>query len=420
MKMKPLRILYVVTTFPSVTETFIATQISSMKALGHECTLFSYQKSPEQIRHKIIADFQLDKDVVFHFKNEKSFFKRFLGFLSFFTTYFFEIRFLKLISLLHPFRVHRNLLKFHAFWDMPVFLLDREYDIIHCHFGFNAVKLTRAFRAGIVPKSKFIVTFHGSDLTPSKIEDYKEIYKDMFSCFDVFTVNTPFLEQILKRVKPNIQPVFILPVGFNPDYLIPFLDLEKDRTQFKLLYCGRLMSLKGPDIALQILHLLHQRGYSNMRLIVIGEGELACDLKILSRELGVSEYVDWKGAVSQEEVFYQMATADVFLYTGREEEGTGRVETQGLVIQEAQFLKLPVIVSNVGGVKYGVLNGVSGYLVNSGDLNQFCEHIASFYHDAQKREQFGLAGHHFVLNKYASKTLVDDLMCVYLYPTFTS
>ncbi|MFN3756553.1 MAG: glycosyltransferase family 4 protein [Flavobacterium sp.] len=414
--MKPLRILYVVSSFPSVTETFIATQVSSVKNLGYDCTIFSYQRSRDQVNHKILTDYQLEKSVVYHFKNEATFIKRVMGAFRFFINYFFQIRFFELLSLFNPMKLNSSRKKVQAYWDMPIFLLKKEFDIIHCHFGFNAIKLTRALRAGIVTRSKFIVTFHGSDLTPSKIEYYKDIYKDMFSCFDAFTVNTPYLRDVLMQVQPDLQPVYVHSVGFDQHYLQPFLDMKKDGSLFQMLYCGRLMKLKGPDIAIRILHLLYQKGYHNIRLLMIGEGEMKNELLQLSQELGVSDAINWAGALSQEDVFYNMGISDVFLYTGRVEEITDRAETQGLVIQEAQFLKLPVIVADVGGVKYGLQEGISGYLVPPEDIHQFCSHIESFYFNEQLKIQFGQAGHDFSKNKYTTSSLVRDLMSLYLHP----
>jgi len=412
--MKPLRILYVVTCFPSVSETFIATQIAGMKELGHDCTIFSYQRSRDKVKHKIVLDFKLDLDVVYHFKNEDTFFKRVFGVLIFLIKHYKRLSIKKFISLLNPLRFRRNDTLRKAYWDMPIFLFNSSYDVIHCHFGFNAVKLTRAFQAGIVPKSRFVVSFHGSDLTPSKIPEYKELYKEMFAVFDAFTVNTPYLESLLRKVKPDLASVYVIPVGFHPDYLHPFLDLPKNDSVFQLVYCGRLMALKGPDVALKILYALHQKGYSSTRLMLIGEGEEEQRLRVLADTLGVASAISWIGSVSQEEVFRIMSTSHVFLYTGRVEEDTGRAETQGLVIQEAQYLKLPVVVADVGGVRYGLVDGFTGYLINSESILSFVEKILLLYHEPHTAFTLGNSGHHWVLSNFDCKSNVAKFEQLYL------
>ncbi|MFN4199045.1 MAG: glycosyltransferase family 4 protein [Flavobacterium sp.] len=411
--MKPLRILYVVTRFPSVTETFIATQIAGMLEQGHDCTIFSYERSADEVIHQIISDYKLQEKVIYHFKNESGFLKKGVGVLRFLFRYASRISFTTLISICNPFRWAKVKEQRLAYWDMPVFLLDTTYDVIHCHFGFNAVKLTRAYQARIVPKSRFVVSFHGSDLTPSKIPQYQELYRDLFAVFDAFTVNTPYLKSLLLQVKPDLVSVPILPVGFHSDYLDPFLDLPKDDSLFRLVYCGRLMSLKGPDVAIRILSELHTRGYAQMRLVLIGSGEEEVRLRTLALTLEVDSFITWAGAVSQKAVFHLMGTSDVFLYTGRVEEGTGRAETQGLVIQEAQYLKLPVVVADVGGVCFGVQPELTGFLVKNEDINEFVEKILFLYHNTNERIKFAENAHKWIKNNYSIRIHAQILLKIY-------
>ena len=140
-------------------------------------------------------------------------------------------------------------------WMVP----SQKYDVIHCHFGFNGLKVARLKKLGLLTKVRCIVSFHGSDLTPSKTEEYQSLYTDLFAQFDAFTVNTPYLQGILAQVHPHLKNVHVLPVGFHEKYLQPYLDLPK-HSVFTIVFCGRLMPLKGPDRALQILAALVEQG----------------------------------------------------------------------------------------------------------------------------------------------------------------
>ena len=70
-----------------------------------------------------------------------------------------------------------------------------------------------------------------------------------------------------------------------------------------------------------------------------------------------------------------VASSDIFLLPGITEVSTGRAETQGIVILEAQSMELPVLVSDAGGMKYGVNNNHTGYVIAESCINSFVEKI---------------------------------------------
>jgi colanic acid/amylovoran biosynthesis glycosyltransferase len=410
--MKPLRILYVVTSFPSTTETFIATQIADMLDRGHDCTIFAYNPSNDNIRHQLISDYKLEQKTITHFKNADSRWGMVKGLLRFFKTYATQINYNLFFSLFNPFTFQAKAAHRKLYWDLPVFLLQKKYDVIHCHFGFNGVKVARLKKAGILTNERCIVSFHGSDLTPSKVTDYKLLYYDLFSYFDAFTVNTPYLKEILAQVAPNLKDIYVIPVGFHENYLKPYLNLPKNEL-FTIVFCGRFMALKGPDKALTILTELVQQGIDAIQLVMIGEGEELSNLKKQAKELGIEKHLKWMGALTQEAVFTQMSKAHVFLYPGRTEPETGRAETQGLVIQEAQYLKLPVVVADVGGVSYGLQDTVTGFSVAEDNLDLFVEKILFLYRYPDLSDRMGIKGHKLAKSIYECKILGEMFVDFY-------
>jgi colanic acid/amylovoran biosynthesis glycosyltransferase len=119
------------------------------------------------------------------------------------------------------------------------------------------------------------------------------------------------------------------------------------------------------------------------------------------------------GAVSQEEVFKAMSKAHVFMYTGRTEVDTSRAETQGLVIQEAQYFKLPVVVADVGGVKFGLQNGVTGFLIAENNLEGFVEKIVFLYRNPKVRGEMGEKGYVWVKNNFCSTQIGNKFINLY-------
>lgn len=397
------KILVIVTTFPSVSETFILNQITDLIDRGYDVTIFSYNQPNDVVKHPLFVEYNLKDKTFYHFKNDVGKLIGTLYFLRFILFNFFKIDFSKFSY---------SLQKWKAFYDLPIFLLKDKYDIIHCHFGFNGKKIAHLKKLNILKNEKCILTFHGSDLTPSLIKEYKVFYKEVFRFFNAFTVNSPYLETILKKIHPEIINLHILPVGFRKDYLEKIQTTEKKVNPKHIVFCGRLIPIKGPDRAVAILNELVKSNY-NVHLDLIGDGPMKEDLKKMVKEFNLQNHITFHGFLSQNRVFEVMAYSSIFILPAIVEKETLRAETQGLVIQEAQFFKLPVVVSNIGGIAYGLIPNETGYLVEEDDITAFIDKIKLLIEDEKLATSIGMFGNQFVINRFDSKVLGDKLITIF-------
>ena len=83
--------------------------------------------------------------------------------------------------------------------------------------------------------------------------------------------------------------------------------------------------------------------------------------------------------------------SDLFVFPGIHDKH-GRAETQGLVLQEAQAMELPVIVSDVGGMKYGMINDITGFVVEEKNIAGFVDKIELLIADKELRKEMGKQG----------------------------
>ncbi|WP_026710632.1 glycosyltransferase [Flavobacterium filum] len=397
------KILVIVTTFPSVSETFILNQITDLIDRGYDVTIFSYNQPNEDVKHPLFLEYNLKDKTFYHFKNEVGKLKGILYFLRFILFNFFKIDFSKFTF---------SLQKWKALYDLPVFLLKNKYDIIHCHFGFNGKKIAHLKKLNILKNEKCVLTFHGSDLTPSLIEEYKVFYKEVFRFFNAFTVNSPYLEIILKKIHPEIINLHILPVGFRKDYLEKIQITEKKINPKHIVFCGRLMPIKGPDNAILILNELVRCNY-DVHLDIIGDGPMREDLLEKVKQLNLQNHITFHGFLTQNKVFEIMAQSSIFLLAATVEKETLRAETQGLVIQEAQFFKLPVVVSNIGGIPFGLIDGKTGFLIDQSDINLFVSKICLLIDNQNLQLSMGDKGHEFVQERFDSKILGEKLITIF-------
>src|SRR5262249_38793901 len=69
----------------------------------------------------------------------------------------------------------------------------------------------------------------------------------------------------------------------------------------------------------------------------------------------------------------------------------------------------PVVATRVGGVPDVVRDGVDGFLVEPGSVEELAQRLAELARDPELRNRMGAAGHERVLPRYAVSRLVDDV-----------
>jgi trehalose synthase len=89
----------------------------------------------------------------------------------------------------------------------------------------------------------------------------------------------------------------------------------------------------------------------------------------------------------------------------------------GLVVAEALYKKTPVVASNVGGIPFQVIDGVTGFLHKPNDTKGFAESILRLISDEKLRDELGENGHeHITKNFLITRLMLDwiDLFEQYL------
>jgi colanic acid/amylovoran biosynthesis glycosyltransferase len=87
-------------------------------------------------------------------------------------------------------------------------------DVIHCHFGFEALKVTDNFTRNDIP---IIVTFHGYDATEfDNKESYKRKLKATFDRPNIFPMFvSDYIRQRVARLTVNTEKGFLLYLGIE-------------------------------------------------------------------------------------------------------------------------------------------------------------------------------------------------------------
>lgn len=161
-----------------------------------------------------------------------------------------------------------------------------------------------------------------------------------------------------------------------------------------LLFVGRLQAHKGPDLAVRALAEAVARDPNGTRDAVLaivggpsgtGHGVEVARLMDLASALGVGERVMLFPPQPQARLADFYAAADVVHVPSRS-------ESFGLVALEAQACGAPVVASAVGGLRYIVEDGETGYLVEGHDPGDHAGRLLAVLADPRAARRMGEAG----------------------------
>jgi len=141
-----------------------------------------------------------------------------------------------------------------------------------------------------------------------------------------------------------------------------------------LLFVGNLLPVKNPGMLVAALHQLNQtraaQGRRGAILNVIGAGPLEAQLRHQAESLGLSGSIHFLGRQPPADVARHMNAADVFCLASWNEGFPN-------VILEAMACGLPVVATDVGGIRERIDRPSRGELVRAGDVDGFAAALQS-------------------------------------------
>lgn len=168
---------------------------------------------------------------------------------------------------------------------------------------------------------------------------------------------------------------------------------------------GRLVDpYKRVSDLIRALAVLHQKGASHTRLVVVGDGPDRNSLSDLAASLGVSESVMFAGYQEDPQPFY--GVMDVFALASAS-------EAFGLVLVEAMFAGLPVIATRVGGIPTVVEDGRTGVLVPPLAPERLAEAILMLANDETVCRDMGARGRERARAEFSAERYVSDVDRLY-------
>lgn len=231
-------------------------------------------------------------------------------------------------------------------------------------------------------KKPYIIIFDG--ISVNRLEEKENSFKKFIK--DIVINNSDYIMGNGTVSKRYFNEVFGYPLDriYNQYLTVDsnkinelYKDKERYRKEYRkklginedekvLIYSGRLIDIKNVDSVIKAISELKRK---NLTFLIIGGGELEEELKQLSDNLGVKVIIT--GFLqSQEEVFKHYFVGDALILP------SDTYEVWGLVVNEAMFSGLPVIVSNICGCSLDLVKeSRNGYIINPLQIADIVEKI---------------------------------------------
>ena len=402
-----MKIAFVVSAFPILSETFIVSQIAGLLEMGHDVRIFAIRDGKDK---NILADvikYNLQERTSYPPPKPKHRIFRILKSLALLTCIFFQHPRTTLLAIKF-FLSNRNqsLLDFLQ-WIIP--FIHQDFDIIHSHFGPNGLRCICL--KNIALRAKLINTFHGYDVTKYVREKGPDVYHDLFHHADLFTYNSQATREKLLNLNCPAEKLKKVQMGVNVE-LITFNEksLSPDDT-INILSVGRLVEMKGREYAIKAVAKLAQQ-FPNINYQIVGNGPDYDKLLNLIKKLHLQEKIKLLGWVSSEKLDSLYKSSHIFLHPSVTA-SDGNMEGQGVVLQEAQAAGLPVLATNHNAFPDSIIDGKSGFLVPERNVDALVEKLTWLCQNPHQWPEMGKTGRTFVEQNFEIKKLNQKLQEIY-------
>lgn len=167
-----------------------------------------------------------------------------------------------------------------------------------------------------------------------------------------------------------------------------------------LVMVANLISYKGHSDLLQGVALASEKLHENWIVLCVGRDDgIGSSLKALAETLQIVEHIRWIG--QSDNIPEILLASDVGILCSHEE---GFSNT----ILENMAAGLPMVVSDVGGNREAVIDGVTGFVVATHSPQAIGEAIVKLAQNPALRQQMGMAGKDRVMNEFALSKCVKE------------
>ncbi len=260
----------------------------------------------------------------------------------------------------------------------------------------------------------YAVIYHGAELISRLSWPCSDWRKKDLKYTASAIVNSKGTGQLLQNISPKIKSFHVINPGIDARTYIPSeaQELFQKRSEvgvppnaFVLLAVGRLIKRKGFDLVMESLAALQEQ-FPLLYYIITGDGPEKTRLKEKALSLGVSDKVIFLSDVNDKDKWILYAICDVFIMPNRTLNNTDW-EGFGIVFLEAALAGKPSIGGKNSGVPDAIVDGETGFLVNSENGEEITSAIRRLFENETERKRKGESARKRALAAFSWNYLAD-------------
>ena len=396
MTISPIRIGFLVKTFPRLSETFILNEILGLEQLGWDLHIYALKRPADEPVHPGVGQVKAP------------------------VTYIPAL--LSTVSRLEPLRIlaaHARMVvtrpvryvaalrryfgktaetRIKEFLQAGYLAASLERDgITHLHAHFANTPTAVAEIAHWLTNIPFSFTAHAKDIYTSNEAD---LARRIGAATSVLTC-TGFNERHLRALAGSEASIHLAYHGIDAARfaaVVRDVPDTADEVAPLVLSVGRFCEKKGLEDLIRACAILRDKNV-RFRCVLVGYGPLENQLKELRRSLRLESFIQMPGRLAQPDVIAQYAQASVFALPCLVTDSGDRDGIPN-VLFEAMAAGVPVVTTNVSGITELVTEGQTGWLVESRRPDMLAQSIEHVLAHPARAEQIAANARRCVLEKF--------------------
>ncbi|MBQ0036626.1 MAG: glycosyltransferase, partial [Firmicutes bacterium] len=188
------------------------------------------------------------------------------------------------------------------------------------------------------------------------------------------------------------------------EYNIDELTDKKNNDVTSILWTGRLIDWKHPELAIKLAKRLKDNNYS-FKLNIIGQGDMEDEINKMIIDNNLSYCVNMLGSMPPEEVRKFMERANIFLFTSDKQEGWGAV------LNEAMNSGCACVASHaIGSACFLIKRNQNGLIYKDGDFEDLYKQVESIIDDKDKQKELGINAYKTIAETWNAKVAAERFL----------
>ncbi len=184
-------------------------------------------------------------------------------------------------------------------------------------------------------------------------------------------------------------------------------EIEKVQTstkksgKFRILFVGRLHPVKQVDLLIRAFHLVHKRN-PDTELYILGDGEQRQSLINLAKGLDLVDAIHFTGFVNHSTVYKMMKQSNMYVLPSK-------LEGNPRVLIEAMVSKIPIVATNVPGIRDLIDHTRTGYLVNKQEPEELAKAIEYVLRNEKDSADMVTRAYTFVAQNFSKEIVLQKI-----------